>query len=117
MGLKSPEKTITVTVERTLATTPEEAFAAWLDPDCPANIWHEHKTLLFTPKVDGLFYWNFDDNPHYGRFTELAPGKRIVHTWMSPSTSGFESTVTITFKKQGESTVMTLVHTGLPDTD
>jgi hypothetical protein len=36
---------------------------------------------------------------------------------MSPNTSGLESTVTVTFKKKGKDTVMTLVHSGLPDTD
>jgi hypothetical protein len=36
---------------------------------------------------------------------------------MSRSTLGEESTVTVTFKKQGEDTLMTLVHSGLPDSD
>jgi uncharacterized protein YndB with AHSA1/START domain len=36
---------------------------------------------------------------------------------MSPSTSGLESTVTVTFKKQSQGTLMTLVHSSLPDTD
>ena len=36
---------------------------------------------------------------------------------MSRSTLGEESIVTLTFKKQGEDTLMTLVHTGIPDTD
>jgi len=36
---------------------------------------------------------------------------------MSPNTLGEESTVTATFKKQGKDTLMTLVHSGLPDTD
>jgi hypothetical protein len=36
---------------------------------------------------------------------------------MSPNTLGVESTVTVTFKKKGEATLMTLVHSGLPDDD
>jgi hypothetical protein len=36
---------------------------------------------------------------------------------VSPNTLGEESIVTLTFKKQGENTVMTLVHSDLPDTD
>jgi Activator of Hsp90 ATPase homolog 1-like protein len=36
---------------------------------------------------------------------------------MSRSTLGEESTVTVTFQKKGENTLMTLVHSGLPDTD
>jgi hypothetical protein len=36
---------------------------------------------------------------------------------MSPNTSGDESMVTVTFEKQEEGTVMTLVHSDLPNTD
>jgi hypothetical protein len=36
---------------------------------------------------------------------------------MSRSTLGEESTVTVTFKKKGKNTLMTLVHSGLPDTE
>jgi Activator of Hsp90 ATPase homolog 1-like protein len=36
---------------------------------------------------------------------------------MSRSTSGEESTVTVTFQIKGENTLMTLVHSDLPDTD
>jgi hypothetical protein len=43
--------------------------------------------------------------------------ERIQHTWMSRSTLGEESTVTVTFQRKGENTLMTLVHSGLPDTD
>jgi hypothetical protein len=41
---------------------------------------------------------------------------RMQHTWVSPNTLGEESTVTVTFKKHGEDTLMTLIHTGIPDT-
>jgi len=36
---------------------------------------------------------------------------------MSPNTLGQESTVTVTFQKNGENTLMTLVHSDLPDDD
>jgi uncharacterized protein YndB with AHSA1/START domain len=36
---------------------------------------------------------------------------------VSPNTQGDESTVTVTFKKEGEGTLMTLVHSDLPNTD
>jgi hypothetical protein len=36
---------------------------------------------------------------------------------VSPNTLGQESTVTVTFNKEGEATLMTLVHSDLPDTD
>ena len=36
---------------------------------------------------------------------------------MSPYTLGAEATVTLTFKKKGDATLMTLVHSDLPDTE
>jgi hypothetical protein len=76
--------------------------------------------LLLNPKVDGFFYWLVGGTPHYGRFTELKRSARIQqiqHTWMSPNTSGLESMVSVTFKKKGRETLMTLVHSGLPDSE
>jgi uncharacterized protein YndB with AHSA1/START domain len=73
--------------------------------------------LLLNPHVDGFFYWNVKGTPHYGRFTEFERPGRIQHTWMSPNTSGLESIVTLTFERHGDETRMTLVHSGLPDTD
>jgi len=70
---------------------------------------------MLDPKVDGLFYWTLKGTSHYGRFTEIERPGRIQHTWMSPKTLGQESIVTLTFKKQGEDTLMTLVHSDLPD--
>ena len=70
---------------------------------------------MLNPKVDGLFYWRLKATAHYGRFTEIERPGRIQHTWASPNTLGQESTVTVTFKQQGKDTLMTLVHSNLPD--
>jgi uncharacterized protein YndB with AHSA1/START domain len=110
-------KTIEVNVARTIAATPAEAFDAWLNPKVPGTPWSMAEKLLLNPKVDGLFYWLIHGIAHYGRFTEVTRPGRLQHTWVSPNTSGLESMVTVTFKKQGDDTLMTLVHTGLPDTD
>ncbi len=110
-------KTIEVKVQRTIPAPPEEVFDGWLDPKVPGNPWNMAEKLLLNPHVDGFFYWLIKGNSHYGRFTEMERPSRMQHTWMSRSTRGEESTVTLTFEKQGEETRMTLVHSGLPDTD
>ena len=110
-------KTIELTVERTIPAPPEQVFDAWLNPKVPGTTWHMADKFALDPKVDGLFFWAIKGTAHYGRFTEMQRPARIQHTWMSPNTSGLESTVTVTFKKQGKETLMTLVHTGLPDTN
>lgn len=101
--------------ERTIAASPDDVFDAWLDPGVPGNPWNMAETLLLNPVVDGFFYWKVKTNPHYGRFLEVARGKRLRHTWMSPSTLGQESTVTVTLERKGDQTAMMLVHSDLPD--
>jgi uncharacterized protein YndB with AHSA1/START domain len=111
------EKTIEVRVQRVISTSPGEAFDAWLNPKIPGNPWHTADKLLLNPTVDGFFYWAFKGTPHYGRFTTVDRPGLLQHTWMSPNTSGLESTVTVTFENKGKETLMTLVHAGLPDTN
>lgn len=115
--MNKSKKTIEVLVERTIPASQGEVFDAWLNPGIPGNPWNMADKVILNPEVDGLFYWAVHGIPHYGRFTEVKRPARIRHTWMSPNTSGLESAVTVTFKKRGKDTLMTLVHSGLPDTD
>jgi uncharacterized protein YndB with AHSA1/START domain len=113
--MKESTKTLTVKVERTISAPPGVLFAAWLNPKIPGTPWNMGEKLLLNPKVDGFFYWLVNGTPHYGRFTKIDPPRRIQHTWMSPYTLGQESTVTVAFKKKGAGSLMTLVHSGLPN--
>ncbi len=114
--MKPTKKTLEFRFERVITASPTEAYDGWLDPKVPGNPWNMGDKLLLTPKVDGFFYWLVDGTPHYGRFTEVQRPGRITHTWVSPYTHGEESTVRVTFAPQGKNTLMTLVHSGLPDT-
>ena len=115
----TPAKTIEVSVQKKIATRPAVAFDAWLDPKVPGTTWHAADKFVLDPKVDGLFFWRMNptQTPHYGRFTRVDRPHRLEHTWMSPNTSGLESHVTVTFEADGNHTLMTIVHAGLPDTD
>lgn len=104
-------------VSRLLPAHPEEAYDAWLDPRHPGSPWHESEKLILNPTLDGFFYWLVHGTTHYGRFTEARRPGRIRHTWVSPNTLGMESTVTVTFKKKGQETLMALVHSGLPNAE
>jgi uncharacterized protein YndB with AHSA1/START domain len=115
--MKDAAKTIDVKVERTIPATPIDVFNAWLNPKIPGTPWHEADKLILDPRVDGFFYWLIHGIPHYGRFTQLERPGQLQHTWVSPNTLGQESMVTVTFKRQGADTLMSLVHTGLPDTN
>ncbi len=109
-------KTVEIKVERTIPALPSEVFDAWLDPTIPGTPWHENDKLIVNPKVDGLWYWlSLGGTPHYGRFMEINRPGRIQYSWMSRNTLGEESTVTVTFEKRREGTLMTLLHSGLPN--
>lgn len=110
-------KTLEIKCERTLPASPMEVYDAWLNPKTPGTPWSQADKLLLNAQVDGFFYWLIRGTAHYGRFTELARPGRIQHTWMSPNTMGEESTVVVTFTKQAQMTLMTLIHSGLPDND
>jgi uncharacterized protein YndB with AHSA1/START domain len=109
------KKTIEFKFERTIPAASAEVFDAWLNPKIPGNPWNAADKLLLDPKVDGFFYWTFKGTAHYGRFIEVQRPARIQCTWVSPNTLGEESTVTVTFEQQAENTLLTLVHSGLPD--
>jgi len=113
--MKDAKKTIEIKVERTIPAPLDEVFDAWVDAKIPGNPWNAAEKFILNAKVDGLFYWTLDGTSHYGRFTEMERPGRMQHTWVSPKTLGHESIVTLTFKKQGENTLMTLVHSDLPD--
>ena len=108
-------KTLTLKLKRVIAGAPAKVFDAWLDPKIPGNPWNAAEKFLLDPKVDGLFYWRLKGTSHYGRFMEWKRPGRIQHTWISPNTLGQESKVTLTFKEQRGKTLMTLVHSDLPD--
>ena len=115
--MKAGTKTIEFRLERMISAAPDEVFDGWLNPKIPGNPWNAAEKFILDAKVDGLFYWALKGTAHYGRFMEFERPARMQHTWVSPSTSGQESKVTLTFEKQGRDTLMMLVHSDLPDTD
>jgi uncharacterized protein YndB with AHSA1/START domain len=114
--MKTFTKTLEFTFERTIQAAPEVVFDAWLNPKIPGNPWNMAEKLLLNSEIDGFFYWMISGISHYGRFVNVKRPSRIRHTWVSPNTLGEESMVTATFRKKGHGTLMTLVHSKLPNT-
>lgn len=113
--MENSKKTLEFKLERTIPAPVPEVFDAWLNPKIPGNPWNAAEKFILDPQVDGLFYWTLKGTSHYGRFTVVERPARIQHTWVSPKTMGIESTVTVTFKKKGDETLISLVHSDLPD--
>lgn len=113
--MKNAGPTIEFRFERVIAASQVEVFDGWMNPKISGNPWHAAEKFILDARVDGLFYWTLQGTGHYGRFTAFERPQRIQHTWMSPNTLGLESTVTLSFQKRGRNTLLTLVHSGLPD--
>jgi len=112
-----PTKTLEIKVERLITASSQDVFDAWFDLNVPGTTWNAAEKFILDLKIDGLFYWTLKGTAHYGRFTEIERPHLIQHTWVSPNTLGKESKITVTFKEYGADTLMTLVHSDLPDTD
>ena len=108
--------TLEITIERRISAAPAAVYAAWLDAGVPGTPWSAAGKLVMDCKEDGLFYARMGETPHFGRFTRLEPGRTVQHSWMSPYTEGLESVVSVRFTADGNDTLMTLVHSGLPNT-
>ena len=78
-------------------------------------------SLIITPETGGLY--NFETvmeghrHPHYGRFIELVPGKRVSMTWMTgdPGTLGAETVVTIDMAEDSQGTRVRIRQSGFYD--
>lgn len=115
-------KTYELTLNRTIAASPEEVYDAWLDPKVPCNPWHGSAKLDWMPKTGALWYFlrvleGDDRRPHFGRFAILDRPRKIQLDWMSYNTRGLESVVTVTLQPKGTETLFTLNHANIPDDD
>jgi uncharacterized protein YndB with AHSA1/START domain len=113
------EKTLELTIKRTVAAAPAEVFDVWIDSRSPGSPWFGVTRAIVQPVVDGLFYhlvqFEGHDWAHYGRFMVLDRPRRIEHTWVSEATRGLESIVQLTFEPKGKQTLLTLRHSNVPD--
>ncbi|HXR28977.1 MAG TPA: SRPBCC domain-containing protein [Solirubrobacteraceae bacterium] len=121
----------TLRIERTFDAPPEEVFDAWTDPEVLKRWWAADPRGR-TPvadvdlRVGGGYRLTMEDRDGRGAHTvrgeyrEVLRPERLVYTWaweQDDGSSGHESTVTVTFHRDGERTTVVLEHTGLPDAD
>lgn len=115
------QKTIELTLTRSIPASPAEVYDVWIDPKSPGSPWFGVARAIVQPFVDRLFYHlvQFEGHgwAHYGRFVTLDRPSRIEHTWVSEATRGLESRVSLNFEKQADGTLVTLHHENLPDDD
>lgn len=108
-----------LTIKRRFNTSPAKVFAAWTDPE-KVKRWMgpgEVKVLRVEsdPRIGGRYRWlmqapSGEEHDVSGVYREVVPNEKLVFTWAWKSTPERESLVTLTFKSDGDGTLMTLRH-------
>lgn len=113
-------------IKRRFNAPPEKVFSAWTDPE-KVKRWMgpgEVKTLRVEsdPRTGGHYRWLMqspDGEQHdvSGVYREVIPNEKLVFTWAWKTMPERESLVTVTFRKDGSGTILTLTHEQFFDED
>lgn len=101
------------TLKVKLPASPKQVFDAWLSSE-------EHTAMTggaahIDPTVEGVFdAW---DGYITGKTLELDPGRSIRQTWRTShfASGDPDSTIEIVLEPEGDSTLLTLIHSNVPD--
>lgn len=108
-----------LTLKRYFNVSPQKVFQAWTDPTKimkwfgPSNgemlrseidlrVGGRYRIVMRTP--DG------EEHDVSGAYREIVPNEKLVFSWAWRSTPERESLVTVTFKADGDGTLLTLLH-------
>jgi len=103
----------TFTLTTTIPASPEEVYQAWLD-----SVSHSEMTGGAASMSDEIgaevSAW---DGYITGRNIELVPGERIVQSWRTTEFADQheDSVITVVLQEVDEGTLLTLVHSNVPD--
>ncbi|RKG89584.1 SRPBCC family protein [Corallococcus terminator] len=110
-----------LTLQRQLSATAEEAFDFWVNPSKVASWWGPNAgdtsdVRMLDLRVGGKYRVlthapNGDTYDFTGEFRALEPGRKVSFTWEIEKSG--PSQVTVTFEEQSGGTRLTLVHEGL----
>jgi uncharacterized protein YndB with AHSA1/START domain len=106
-----------VELEVRLEAPPHEVFPHFVDPERYVR-WQGVRAEL-DPRPGGVFrVWMAPDSVASGEYVAVEPPSRVVFTWGWEGNTELppgSTTVELTLRADGEDTVLTLRHTGLPD--
>ncbi len=116
------ESNDTLVIRRIISASPEEVFAAWIDPEsmkhwmCPGDILRAEAQL--DARVGGSFRiitkGRDQDYEHTGEYRVVEPPSKLVFTLISKGTDYQPTLVTVELFERGEQTELVLTHERLP---
>ncbi|QEX19289.1 hypothetical protein FRZ44_46020 [Hypericibacter terrae] len=108
-----------LTLKRRLKASPARVYQAWTDPKMMIDWWSpaEFETLITEadPRVGGRFrvLMRGPDGVEHdvsGVYRELVRDEKLVFSWAWKTTPDEVSQVTVTLKRDGDGTLLTLTH-------
>lgn len=113
-----------LTIKRRLKAPVERVYAAWIDPALMAHWFGPNNTKVGSAETDvrvgGRFrvVMHADDGETHdvsGVYRVVEPNRKLVFSWAWITMPERKSLVTVTFKADGEDTLLTLLHEQFAD--
>jgi uncharacterized protein YndB with AHSA1/START domain len=101
------------TLTTTIPASPQEIYEAWLDSLAHSEMTGGDASMSDAASAD-VSAW---DGYITGRNVELVPGERIVQSWRTTQFTDEheDSLITVTLEEVEDGTLLTLLHTNVPD--
>ncbi len=108
-----------LTLKRRIKAPPQKVYAAWTEPEKLMQWFGPDAGKVVSAETDvrvgGRFrivFHTLDGEQHdvSGTYSEVAPNQKLAFSWAWRTLPERESRVTLTFKPDGEDTLLTLLH-------
>jgi uncharacterized protein YndB with AHSA1/START domain len=121
MGLAQPASAVkpSLTLKRRLNAPPEKVYEAWTNPEKIVRWFGPDSGPVTKAEIDlregGSFNIGFhtEDGEYHevgGVYREVVPNERLVFSWAWHTMKERESLVTVTIKRDGDGSLLTLLH-------
>ena len=113
-----------LTIKKRFKAPPGRVYAAWTNPEELMKWMGPHQVTECVAKTDVRIGGRYqitmktqggEEHNVSGVYREIKPNEKLVFTWAWRTTPERESLVTITFKSDGDGTIMTFMHEQLFD--